>query len=40
MARSTRRFHSIPVSSADRDRLLLPTNATPKLDDSNSHAFG
>jgi hypothetical protein len=31
MARSTRRFHSMPVWSAERERLLLPTNATPKL---------
>ena len=39
-SRSTRRFHSMPVSSADSDRLLLPTNATPKRAASKRHDFG
>ena len=30
----------MPVSSADRERLLLPTKATPKALASKHHAFG
>ena len=30
----------MPVSRAERDRLLEPTNAIPKDWDSNRHAFG
>jgi hypothetical protein len=40
MARSTRRFHSMPVSSAERETLLLPTKATPKVGDSKSQDLG
>ena len=39
-SRSTRKFHSTPVSRAERDRLLEPTNAIPNDEDSNRHAFG
>jgi hypothetical protein len=40
MERSTRRFHSTPVSSAERVRLLLPTKAAPAVADSKSQALG
>jgi hypothetical protein len=29
MERSTRKFHSTPLASAERIRLLLPTKAAP-----------